>query len=87
MAAAWHAVLTAPFLALAWVDFAPRALLDEPVALSTVVLGIFVLSWTAPAAAVAAAVWLVHGQALRIRAPVPPEVHQRYVGASAVRVL
>lgn len=74
----------APFLALAWVDFAPAALLDDPVPASTVFLAIFVLAaMDAPqsrAAALAAAVWAVHGLALRIRAPHPLRLHQSCAG-------
>lgn len=78
----------APFLALACVDFAPAAVFEDAIPLSTVSLAVFVLATMeqapARAAALAAAAWLVHGLALRIRAPLPARLYQARAGDARV---
>ena len=61
--------VSAPFLALTYVDFAPDIVFDDPLALAAVQLAVFVLATSRVpalgAASVSVVVWLVHGFALR----------------------
>ena len=74
-----------PFLAMAFVDFAPAFLFEDPVILTTMQLAVFVLAvLDQSAAALGALVWLAHGMALRIRLTNLPALTQRRNGQARV---
>lgn len=81
--------VSAPFLALAYVDFAPDIVFGDPLALAAVQLAIFVLATSRVpamgAASITVMLWLVHGMALRsIKVPTVGHLRQTFAGGASV---